>query len=115
MGPKSEDLNKLTLPNISTELIPLITDFNDTALILQKLDLVIMTCSSTAHLCGALGVPCWVLLDKSPHWLWGQESSSSDWYKSVRLFRQNSPGDWRSVFDYVGSELLQMVAKIKND
>jgi hypothetical protein len=115
MGPKSEDLNKLALLNISKDLIPLITDFNDTAAILQKLDLVIMTCSSVAHLCGALGVPCWVLLDKAPHWLWGQNGSSSDWYESVRLFRQNTPGDWRSVFDDVGSELLQMSAKRKND
>jgi tetratricopeptide (TPR) repeat protein len=115
MGPKSEDLNKLALLNISKDLIPLITDFNDTAAILQKLDLVVMTCSSVAHLCGALGVPCWVLLDKAPHWLWGQDGSSSDWYESVRLFRQNTPGDWRSVFDDVGSELLQMSAKRKND
>jgi len=108
MGPRSEDLKKLPLAVISNELIPHIESFNDTALLLQKLDLVIMTCSSTAHLCGALNVPCWVLLDSSPHWLWGPDSASSDWYQSLTLFRQQSPGDWRSVFDRASAQLISL-------
>ncbi|MBU3564423.1 tetratricopeptide repeat protein [Polynucleobacter sp. MWH-HuK1] len=108
MGPRSEDLKKLPLAVISNELIPHIENFNDTALILQKLDLVIMTCSSTAHLCGALNVPCWVLLDSSPHWLWGPDSTTSDWYQSLTLFRQQSPGDWRSVFDRASAQLISL-------
>ena len=115
VGPKSADLNKVSLPTISSELVPHIQDFNDTATILKSLDLVIMSCSSTAHLCGALNVPCWVLLDSSPHWLWGTEASNSDWYQSIKLYRQNSPGDWRSVFDQVTTELLQLSIKGKND
>lgn len=115
LGPRAEDLKKLPLPAISNELIPHIHDFNDTAQILQKLDLVIMTCSSTAHLCGALNVPCWVLLDSSPHWLWGPEGSSSDWYQSLTLFRQQSPGDWRSVFDHAGAQLISLGMQKKND
>ena len=111
MGPKAVDLGKLPLNLISTELLPFIQDFNDTANILDKLDLVIMTCSSTAHLCGALNKPCWVLLDGSPHWLWGPSGDTSDWYHSLRLFRQQTPGDWRSVFDQVGSELLSLGAQ----
>ena len=108
MGPRANDLSNLPLQVISTELIPHIKNFNDTANILQELDLVIMTCSSTAHLCGALNIPCWVLLDSSPHWLWGQQQSKSDWYDRIRLFHQKSPGDWRSVFDQVSAELISM-------
>jgi Tfp pilus assembly protein PilF len=115
VGPRAEDLKKLPLPMISNELIPHIQNFNDTAQILQKLDLVIMTCSSTAHLCGALNVPCWVLLDSSPHWLWGPESLSSDWYQSLTLFRQQSPGDWRSVFDHAGAQLISLGMQKKHD
>jgi tetratricopeptide (TPR) repeat protein len=115
VGPKSADLNKISLPIISNELVPYIQDFSDTATILKSLDLIIMSCSSTAHLCGALNVPCWVLLDSSPHWLWGGESATSDWYQSIKLYRQNSPGDWRSVFDQVTTELLQLSIKGKND
>jgi hypothetical protein len=115
VGPKSTDLNKIGLPTISNELLPHIQDFNDTATILESLDLVIMSCSSTAHLCGALNVPCWVLLDSSPHWLWGGEATTSDWYQSIKLYRQNSPGDWRSVFDQVTTELLHLSIKGNND
>ena len=115
MGPRAEDLKKLPLPVISSELIPHIQNFNDTAQILQKLDLVIMTCSSTAHLCGALNVPCWVMLDSSPHWLWGPEGVSSDWYQSLTLFRQQSPGDWRSVFDHAGAQLISLGMQKQDD
>lgn len=115
MGSRAEDLKKLPLPVISNELIPHIHNFNDTAQILQKLDLVIMTCSSTAHLCGALNIPCWVMLDSSPHWLWGPEAVSSDWYQSLTLFRQQSPGDWRSVFDHAGAQLISLGMQKKND
>jgi hypothetical protein len=115
MGSRAEDLKKLPLPVISNELIPHIQNFNDTAQILQKLDLVIMTCSSTAHLCGALNIPCWVMLDSSPHWLWGPEAASSDWYQSLTLFRQQSPGDWRSVFDHAGAELISLGMQKKHD
>ncbi|WP_353427880.1 hypothetical protein NHB34_01850 [Polynucleobacter sp. MWH-UH19D] len=115
IGPRSDDLKKLPLPLISTELLPHIKNFNDTAQILQKLDLVIMTCSSTAHLCGALNVPCWVLLDSSPHWLWGPQGASSDWYQSLKLFRQQSPGDWRSVFDQASAQLISLGMQKKHD
>lgn len=115
LGPRADDLKKLPLAVISNELIPHIQSFNDTAQILQKLDLVIMTCSSTAHLCGALNVPCWIMLDSSPHWLWGPESSSSDWYQSLTLFRQQSPGDWRSVFDHAGAQLISLGMQKKHD
>lgn len=114
MGPRANDLASLPLQVISTELIPYIKNFNDTANILQQLDLVIMTCSSTAHLCGALNIPCWILLDSSPHWLWGQGQSESDWYDSIRLIHQKSPGDWRSVFDQVSADLMSM-SKQNND
>jgi hypothetical protein len=115
MGSRAEDLKKLPLPIISNELIPHIHNFNDTAQILQKLDLVIMTCSSTAHLCGALNIPCWVMLDSSPRWLWGSGGTSSDWYQSLTLFRQQSPGDWRSVFDHAGAQLISLGMQKKND
>ena len=44
------------------DLAPLIGDFADTAALLSQLDLLISVDSSVAHLAGALGVPCWILL-----------------------------------------------------
>ena len=105
-GPRSMDLRTEDRSIISEELLPHINNFDDTARILRQLDLVIMTCSSVAHLCGALNKRCWLLLDASPHWLWGVDVDSSDWYSSIKLFRQKSAGNWRSVFDKVAATLM---------
>ncbi len=65
---------------------------------LGKLDLVICVDTSIAHLCGALGMPCWVLMPlKDCDFRWGDKSMGSDniWYPSVRVFRNH--GSWEGV------------------
>jgi len=69
------------------DLAPLLKDFADTAAAIAELDLVIMTDSAVAHLAGAMGKPCWVLLNPVPFWLWFRDRADSPWYSSVRLFR----------------------------
>ena len=79
------------------DLAPAIDDFADTAALLSQLDLLISIDSATAHLAGALGVPCWILL---PHfktdWRWLRGRSDSPWYPKTRLFRQPRRGDWET-------------------
>jgi tetratricopeptide (TPR) repeat protein len=72
-------------------------DFADTAWAISQLDLVIAVDSSVAHLAGALGKTTWLLLPLVPNWRWLLGRSNSPWYPSLRLFRQPSFGDWRSV------------------
>jgi len=76
---------------------------------LGKLDLVVCVDTSIAHLCGALGKPCWVLMPLSePDWRWGMDSMGSEnvWYKSVRVFR--NPGSWDKVMKEVCDELKKL-------
>jgi len=74
------------------------SDFGDTAAVVEQLDLVITVDTAVAHLAGALGKPCWVLLPwLNADWRWMQGRSDSPWYPSMRLFRQPSHGDWVSV------------------
>jgi len=72
-------------------------DFVDTAALIMQLDLVITVDTAVAHLAGALGKPVWLLLPFTPDWRWMLHRDDSPWYPTMRLFRQNQPGDWDSV------------------
>jgi ADP-heptose:LPS heptosyltransferase len=105
LGPRSADLSIANKASI-VDLSPHLHTFNDTALILNQLDLVISTCTSIVHLCGALGKPCWALLDFAPHWLWMDKGVTTPWYRSVRFYRQRVSGGWDDVFDRARGDLL---------
>ncbi len=110
MGPPRGDLaDRPGAPVV--DLAPHLRDFADTAAVVSNLDLVVMTDSAVAHLCGALGVPVWVLLGDNPFWIWSTGSpdpARTPWYRSVRLFHQRQPGDWTAPFDAAAAALLEL-------
>ena len=73
-------------------------DLADTAALMGEMDLVITSCTVTAHLAGALGRPVWTLLHWDPFWMWGHAGAATPWYPSMRLIRQDRPRDWDGVF-----------------
>lgn len=93
---------------------PQIFDFSDTAAIAENLDLIISVDTAVAHLAGALGKACWILLpDYKTDWRWLAKRSDSPWYPGViRLFRQPCMGDWATVVAEVCTA-LQTVAEAK--
>jgi tetratricopeptide (TPR) repeat protein len=93
------------------DLTAWITDFSDTAALLERLDLVISIDTSVVHLAGSLGCPTWVLLPFAADWRWLLNREDSPWYPNARLFRQTEPGDWQQVLNRVRKELLQWSAK----
>ncbi len=90
---------------------PHLEDFADTAAMLERLDLVIMTDSSVAHLAGALGKPVWNLVQHVPYWIYGFTGEWTPWYPSMRLFRQGGDLDWRPVFDRAAEALRDEVRR----
>jgi len=94
----SEELEEYTKSyNNIYDCKDLINDFNDTANIISKLDLVITIDSSMVHLCGALGIKTYLILGKNSEWRWLLNRDDSIWYKSVKIFRQENL-DFEKVF-----------------
>ena len=81
-------------------------DFQETAALVENLDLVISVDTSTAHLAGAIGKPVWLLNRLNTDWRWLHGRSDSPWYPTMRLFRQPKAGDWDSVIAAVRVALL---------
>ena len=90
-----------------SDLAPQFTDFAETAAAIKNLDLVISVDTAVAHIAGALGRPVWILLPFMPDWRWLLERDDSPWYPSMRLFRQETRGDWQSVIERVREALSQ--------
>ncbi len=75
-----------------------IQSFADTAALISCLDVVISVDTAITHLAGALGRPTWLMLQWfATDWRWMLDRDSNPWYPTVRIFRQQSMGDWASV------------------
>jgi hypothetical protein len=86
-------------------------DFADTAAAILALDLVISSCTATLHLAATLGVPVFGMLKYHADWRWLNERDDSPWYPSLKLFRQTTVLDWKSVAEPVKAALAERAAK----
>ena len=98
----SELLNKY--PNFSYKQ-ELLNNFINTAQLIKELDLVITIDTSIAHLAGTLGTETWVTAAYSPDWRWMLNRYDSPWYNSVKVYRQEKPGNWETVFQKLAEDL----------
>lgn len=85
---------------------PRISDLYDTACFIQQMDLVISVDTSVAHLAGALARPLWLLLPAGCDDRWGQQTETTPWYPTARLFRQQEILDWHPVFEQLQTALM---------
>jgi tetratricopeptide (TPR) repeat protein len=90
-----------------------IRDFGDTAAIIAQLNLVICVDTAVAHLTGALGIACWVMLPYSGvDWRWHRSGTSSPWYpEGMFLFRQNERG-WPGAIGDVKDALSDVIRQL---
>ena len=86
-----------------TSLSDQINDFGDVAHFINHLDLLITVDTGLAHLAGAMGKTAWVLLGKEVDWRWRDDTTVSEWYPSLRLFRYKD--SWEDLIVEVVSQL----------
>jgi Flp pilus assembly protein TadD len=109
VGPAVDQIRALAgrfdILDLGPERSPGADPFQETAAIMQNLDIVVSSDTSVPHLAGALGLPVWLALGYAADWRWLQGRSDSPWYPTMRLFRQSRRGDWDSVFARIATEL----------
>ena len=84
-------------------------DFGQTAAALSNLDLVICNDTSLAHLAGAMGIPCFVMLPWEVNWRWHDNLDRCDWYDSLKLYRQQVQGEWSGVIEEIKDKLEEIL------
>jgi hypothetical protein len=92
-------------------LIPLgdsFKDFDDTAGALENLDIMITVDTSVAHLSGALGVKTFMLLPYCTDWRWFDDTKTTAWYNSMKLFKQVDNVFWDKEISDIKGELIKI-------
>jgi len=91
---RQEDQEGLNKDNIIDHRDSL-NDFSDTASLINMMDVVISVDTVIAHLAGAMGKKTFLLLPDKSSFLWMGERNDSPWYPSIKIFRQETLGDWK--------------------
>jgi len=107
-GPAVEQIAPLQSRFPLTDACSSSKDFAETAAFVATLDLVVSVDTAIAHLAGAMGLPVWVILPHLADWRWLEHRQDSPWYPTARLFRQPSPGDWKSVAEQLRDALCAL-------
>ncbi len=97
------------LPKDVTDLEPFLTTWEHTVAAIAQLDLVITSCTSIVHVAGAMGKPTWVVVPVMPYYPWAKAGVTTDWYPSVRVYRQEKYGEWDAPFQKIKTDLQRMI------
>lgn len=102
--------SQLSNPPANIKLVALgseLNTFDDTAGLLDNLDLVISVDTSIVHLAGALGLPVWTIVQKVADFRWLMDRIDTPWYPTMRIFRQKETLNYDPVFEAVREQLEQ--------
>jgi len=93
-----------------------LADLDQTAALLETLDLVISACCTVIHLGGALGRRVWVLTPSGAAWRYPATGDTLPWYAQVTMYRQPRAGEWQgavaAVADALRGELAAGTARM---
>lgn len=84
-------------------------DWNETAHLIDAMNLVITVDTAVAHLAGALGRPVWLLVSPdAQEWRWGTEGEATIWYNSMTVFRKKT--SWEDLLQEVSARFTELVS-----
>lgn len=88
-----------------------LSNFADTAALIDQMNLVISIDTATAHLSGALAKETLLLLPDPPDFMSLIDRSDSPWYPNTKLVRQRERGNWEFVLNRVSEEIAKSLLR----
>jgi ADP-heptose:LPS heptosyltransferase len=85
-------------------------DLDGHTALIQACDFLVGCSNTTAHLAGALGKTTYLALGHGhgTFWYWANEfDGHSLWYPSIKIHRQQKPGDWSGTIEAIRTEILK--------
>lgn len=87
------------------DLTSLISNFHDTASLIEQLDILISVDTAVAHLAGSMGKPVILILPEHSDWRWGRDENTTKWYPNTRIVRRRFGEKWKE-------ELINLLTEI---
>lgn len=107
VGASNNDYKKYPLIDLGKDF----KNFYDTATYLKAMDIIITVDTSVANLAGAMGLKTFLLLPYYADWRWFENKKTTEWYKSITIFKQSSKNSWHTVINNIITELTEMKNK----
>ena len=87
----------------------LIKDWQDTYSVFSGLDLLVTSCTSTAHLAGAMGIKAIVLVPLVPYFVWASDTMT--WYEdNITVIRQTKYNDWTDAMKLMNEKVRNILS-----
>jgi tetratricopeptide (TPR) repeat protein len=106
---KNDGIKDLSVPGGVIDISENLNSWEDTMGAMMNMDLIITSCTSVAHVAGALGVKTWVVIPLLPYYTWADMKKESYWYDNVSLYRQKVWKEWNEPFNEVKSDLIKLL------
>lgn len=94
-GLDAEDIYNLGAEAMIIDPMARISSFYDTARVINEVDIVVTVCTSVAHLAGAMGKKCFVMLQRPRFWAYWDSPQGIPWYRDYNLYyREEETHSW---------------------
>lgn len=86
-----------------------INDFEDVAMFINGLDLLVSVDTAPVHLAGAMNKPVMMAVAYNSDPRWELYKETTDWYPTIRIFRQKERNNWKEVFERIADEIKYLL------
>jgi hypothetical protein len=107
----TDEINAASCHALVRDMSPEMPDMRAAVDVYSTCDLVICVDTAASHFAGAMGIPCWMLVNqRGRDWRWLRSETTTEWYPGHRIFARSLDEQWSDVIARVAEELRAWVS-----